>query len=626
MYTKRLKTIIFPLLLLTPLIIALQYFLLKSHFRYAFADVDWMFLLDYKQLSLQFKDPLTHLINGWDKWGVYTYQIYYIGLIEQLFGLDYRNFQIVTLIFKTIATLSIFPVVLLITKSKLAATLTTILYAISYSSVGVMYTVVTSGLFVAIPVMSLFFIWYWYLITKGKNSFLDISIGVVLFSLTLFLATERMYPLVPVVALIELFWWFKNGYSKTVLFQGLKRMSVFLALFLAVFLYRPSMFTLLSGNTMVTYEKFMSGNWQILLTPIISFGSTFLPREYWPTLGIPDINGFFAYLTSFLSGPFLIFSLLSIFLSFFLSRKPIRFILETLAPTLILAIVIYLLATHHLSIPESVRMSFDFANIIPAVVGVYAASLTLALFMEWLRGDKKDSLLISMVGGVAIALVFIIATWILADWVLIFTGVHRYLTIPAMGSSLLIGGLMTIIFKKFSMSKSKLPFAYMTLLLLIPLTIFNAKVISEHMRYELEFTGTDAKEHIRMKNKLWSYLDNFSKAEPSLFYFDESADYDNGYLDETTIMAGFNFWMRFRGSEIVDAKITPTILRSNLICPEPRSMCLGKVKELVTIRDGVKGILYGDIFYKSENFYAFRFVNRDIVNIKSEVAKAIGLE
>ncbi len=626
MYIKRLKAISFPLLLLTPLIIALQYFLLKSHLRYAFADVDWMFLLDFKQLSAMYNDPLSHLINAWNKGGAYTYQSYYIGLIEHFLGFDYRNFQIVTLVFKVIATLSVYPLIYLISKSRLAAFLTTILYAISYSSVGVMYTVVTSGLFVAIPVMNLFFIWYWRLIMKGTNSILDILIGVFLFYTTLFLATERMYPLVPVVVLIELFWWFKNRYSKIVLFQGLKRMSVFLALFLAIFLYRPSMFTLLSGNTMVTYEKFMSGNWQILLTPIISFGSTFLPREYWSTLGIPNMNSFFAYLTSFLSGSFFIFSLLSIFLSFFLSRRPIRFILETLTPTLILAIVVYILVTHHLSIPESVRMSFDFANIIPAVVGVYVASLTLALFMEWLRGDKKNSLLMSMVGGVVISLIFIIATWIFADWVLIFTGVHRYLTIPAIGSSLLIGGLMTTIFKKLSMSQSKLPFAYITLLLLIPLTIFNAKVIGDHMRYELEFTGTDAKEHIRMKNKLWSYLDNFSKAEPSLFYFDESADYNNGYLDETTVMAGFNFWMRFRGGEIVDSKLTPALLRSNLICPEPRSMCLSKVKELVTIRDGVKGILYGDMFYKSENFYAFRFVNRDIVNIKPEVAKAIGLE
>jgi len=129
-----------------------------------------------------------------------------------------------------------------------------------------------------------------------------------------------------------------------------------------------------------------------------------------------------------------------------------------------------------------------------------------------------------------------------------------------------------------------------------------------------------------MKNKLWSFLNNFSNSEPSIFYFDESADHDNGYFDETTVLAGFNFWMRFRGENIVDAKLTPALLRSNLICPEPRSMCLGKVKSLVTTQNGEKGIFYGHIFYKPENFYAFRFINKDIVDIKPEVMKAIGLE
>lgn len=161
---------------------------------------------------------------------------------------------------------------------------------------------------------------------------------------------------------------------------------------------------------------------------------------------------------------------------------------------------------------------------------------------------------------------------------------------------------------------------------LTPLIVFNANIIGEYFKYELEYAGTDAAGHIRMKNKLWSYLPNLSKTEPSIFYFDESADHDNGYFDETTVLAGFNFWMRFRGRDIVDSKLTPALLRSNLICNEPRSTCLSKVKEFVTVKDGVKGISYGGIFYKPENFYAFRFINRDIVDIRPEVVKIIGLE
>lgn len=623
---KKFKKDFLIFILLSLLVVGLQYFILQPHLRYGFADVDWSFLLSFKELSSLYHDPISHVINGWKKWGVYTYQMYYIGLNEQFFGLDYRVFQIVTLIFKVIATLSLYPVIYLITKSKLAAFLTTLIYAVAYSPVGVMYTVVTSGLFIAISVMNLFFVWYLKLINQGKNSLWGILISVILFSATLLLATERMYPLIPAVILIEFFWWFKNGYSKTILFQGLKRLSGFLVLFLAAFLYNPSIFTPVSGNIEVTYQKFMLGNWQVILSPIISLGSLFVPKDYWPIFGVPNINSIFAYIGFLLSGPMVIFSFLSIALSIFLSRKKIRFILNTLIFFLISALSVYVLSTHQLSIPDSVRMHFDFGYIIPALIGSYTVSLTLVLFTEWLNSGKKDILLISIVGGIALSLLFIITTWLAADWILVFFGVHRYLTIPAIGSSLLIAGLMTIAFRKLKAIKVTSSLSYLIFLLLVPLIIFNAKVIGDYFKYELEYAGTDAAGHIRMKNKLWSYLTNFSNTEPSIFYFDESADHDNGYFDETTIMAGFNYWMRFRGRDIVDAKLTPALLRSNLICPEPRSICLSKVKEFVTIKDGEKGVLYGNVFYKKENFYAFRFINRDIVDIREEVVKIIELD
>ena len=620
------KANLLPLLILIPLVAVLQYLILKPHLRYAFADVDWMFLLSFKQLSAQYYDPISHFINAWTQWGVYTYQVYYIGLIDQFFGFNYRNFQIVTLIFKIIATLSIYPVIFLITKSKLAAFLTTLIYAVAYSSVGVMYTVVTSGLFVAIPFMNLFFIWYWYLISKSENRFFQILPGVILFFITLLLATERMYPLIPTVILIEIFWWFKNGFSKVILLQGLKRLLIFTAPFLAAFLYHPSILTPVSGNAEVTYQKFLLGNWQVVLSPIISLGSLFVPKDFWPFFGTPVINNFFQYMGFLISGPFIVFTVLSVLLSVFLSKSKFKFLLDILIANTFLSIAVYFLSTHELHIPDSSRMHFDFGYIIPALIGSFVLSFTLAIFREWLRGGKKSNLLIGAVGGVVIAFVFIVITWLPADFVLVFFGVHRYLTIPAIGSSLLIACLMTVMFNKMRTIKSLRNFAFIIFLLLLPLTLFNSKVVSDHMKYELEFAGTDSAGHIRMKEKLWSYLGNLSKSEPSVFYFDESQDHENGYFDETTVMAGFNYWMNIRGNNIVYPPLTHVLLRSNLICQEPKSMCLSKVKSLVTTSDGGKGILYGDVFYKAENFYAFRFIDKDIVDIKPEIVKVIGLE
>lgn len=619
------KATLLPLLILAPLVAVLQYLILKPHLRYAFADVDWIFLLSFKQLSLKYYDPVRHFINAWTQWGVYTYQVYYIGLIEQFFGFNYRNFQIVTLIFKIIATLSIYPLILLVTRSKIAAFLTTLIYAVTYSSVGVMYTVVTSGLFVAIPFMNLFFIWYWYLISKSENRFYQILLGVILFFITLLLATERMYPLIPVIFSIEIFWWFKNAFSKDALLQGLKRLLIFAVPFLVAFLYHPSILTPVSGNAEVTYHKFLLGNWQVILSPMISLGSLFVPKDFWPFFGTPVANNFFQYIGFLISGPFITFTILSILFSVFLSKKKVKFLMDILVCNTVLSVAVYYLSTHELHIPNSNRMHFDIGYIIPALIGSYVVSFTLALFREWLRDEKKNSLLISMVGGIAIAFVFIVTTWIPADYVLVFFGVHRYLTVPAIGSSLLVACLMTAMFNKMQTKKYFRQFAFIIFLPLIPLALFNSKVISDHMKYELEFAGTDSVGHIRMKEKLWSFLGNLSKSEPSVFYFDESQDHDNGYFDETTVMAGFNYWMNVRGNGVVNPPLVHVLLRSNLICPEPRNMCLNKVKSMITAKDGGKGILYGDVFYKKENFYAFRFVNRDIVDIRPEVVEAIGL-
>lgn len=626
MVFKGLKASSLSILILIPIVILLENYILAPHLRYSFADVDWNFLLSFKELSKLYHSPINHIINGWKIWGVYTYQLYYIGLIENVFGMDYRNFQIATHIFKIIATLSIYPVILLVTKSRLAAFLTTIIYAFAYSSIGVMYTVVTSGLFVAIPFMSIFFIWYWYLLKKGKNSFWEIIIWEFLFFITLLLATERMYPLIPTVILIELFWWFKNNFSKVVFYHGLKRLAPFIVLFLGIILYKPSIFIEMSGNVSITYQKFMLGNWQVFLSPLISLGGLFLPKDYWRILGEPNINGISSYVVFLLSGPFVIFFCLSILLSLFLSNKPIKFLFNTLSITFVLGLLIYVLSTHHLTIPESVRMHFDFGYIIPALLGSYIISVTLFSYKEWLNDGKKNDLLISMIGGITLAFLFIITTWIAADWVLVFFGVHRYLTIPSIGSSLFIACFIVIIFNKIKTIRSIRFLSYLIFLVLIPLFLFNAKVIKDYFQYELEYAGTDAAGHTRMKNKLWSYLGGISKTEPSIFYFDESQDHDNGYFDETTIMAGFTSWMRFRGSDIVPKELTPGLLRSNLMCVQDRSMCLSKVKELTTQRDGEKGILYGDIFYKTKNFYAFRFIDKDIVDITPEIVRAIGLD
>lgn len=621
---KRVDSAIFLILVL--IVVILQYFILAPHLKYGFADIDWAYLLNFKQLSSLYHDPFSHLLNAWRGSGVYMYQVYYIGLIEHFFGFDYRNFNITTHVFKTIAAISIYPLVLLITKRKMTAFLASVFFAVTYPSVGAMFMVITSGLYVAIIGMSIFLCWYAFIVKSNRDSLLDILVATALFVIALVLTTERMYPLIAVVVIIELFWWYRNGFSRIILKNLLRRLAPLLILIILVLLLKPSVVTIFFGNTPVILSKIADGNWQMLMNPFISLGSLFVDKDHWVIFGaLPNLDpvSYFSFLTQ---RPLVIFSLITIFFAAFVSKNPVRFSILTLSMTAFFSVMAYVAVSHRLDIPVDKRLHYDISVLVPTLIGGYVLSFCVALFKEWLFTSKRNVLIITTVGGVVMAFVFIIITWILADWILIFYSIHRYLVVPAIGSSISIAGIATLVFDKLHRSQDTRYLSW-TIFLFVPFFIvYNAGVVSNYFNYELNIVGMDAQQHIRMKSKLWSYLNNFSKSEPSVVYFDESVDYKNGYFDETTVMAGFNYWMRFRGNDIVEAKLTPAILRSNLICQEVRSMCLDKVKGYVTIQNGVKGLLYGGVFYKGEDFYAFRFVNKDIVNIRTEVVKSIGLE
>ena len=156
------------------------------------------------------------------------------------------------------------------------------------------------------------------------------------------------------------------------------------------------------------------------------------------------------------------------------------------------------------------------------------------------------------------------------------------------------------------------------------MAIYNQS-IANYFANELDSAGTRASEHIRMKGKLLSYIKNLSESEPSVFFFDESADSSNSYFNETTVLAGFNFWIMFRGNHILPIK-APKLIRSYFLCGGNGKFCPEKLQQAVVANNGVKGLQFDNTFYKAKNFYAFRFINRDLYNITDEVKTTLDLK
>jgi|SRR3989344_3677707 len=619
-------------LIIFPIVAILQYIILKPHLLYGFADIDWAGLLLYKNIS----NPLTldSFLQVFSRSGIYTTQYYFIGIQESFFGLDYHKYNLVAYVLKFLSTISVFPLFYVITKRKLIATMGTLIYAFSFTSIAALYSVMTTINYLGIIFMNIFLWLYWYLAQKNKLDWKLILLIIASFYLALLAATERMYPLALFVIIGEFFYISVQKFSKISVMLGIKRLLSLFIPVIVLLIFKPSIHQdLISflGNSQLTLRKIAEGNWHLLFTPFAALGSMFIPKEYTLFFGEINLNSLSDYLIFLLNGPLFIFGSITLLAGLMLSKNPRRFIVTTFVFLIPLMIASFYIATNRLGINPNLtdawgklRMYFDPPFVMPPVlIGIFILSLACAFLLEWIK--TKENLTLTLFLGPLFAFFFIFLTWLPADLVLVFMGIHRYLTIPAIGVSLLMATIITLIYDKLRSIRILKPLSFSIFLLLIPLfTIYNQS-ITNYFANELDSAGTRASEHIRMKGKLLSYVNNLSETEPSVFFFDESQDSINSYFNETTVLAGFNFWIMFREDHILPIE-APRLIRSYFLCGGNGKFCPEKIREAVIEKNGIKGLQFDGTFYKPDNFYAFRFINRDLYNITNELKLALGLK
>lgn len=625
------------LLILILLIIGL--FILNSlifsnQLNYGFRDVDWVMLYYFKLFG---NLSLDHLLQAIKLFGAYTYELYYVGFLEKFLGLNFVHLHQATQLFKIISAISLYILILKIFKRKLLAFLSSIIYTMSYTHAGPLFMLSTGGYFFASIFMNLFLLSYYYALTAKKNLKWIVTAGILL-EVTLVLNTERMYPLLLLIPLVEFLYLTLNKWEKDLFKLSLKRLAlIFLPLIVFAFIYlvelrsisinagfAPSQFFVQVGERM---KSVLNGNWQLLLYPFASLGSIFFYGDYWKFLGQANFQSLWQYVSFLIIGPILRLSFITFFLLSFMYRRPFKLTAIIIAMTFIFGLLIYALFINWQNINPSMQIHFD-PNLItiPAIFGFYILILNCIFFISWFKNkDIKFSLLIA---GLSFAILFIILTWIASDIQLLFMGPQRYLSIPSIGTSLFIAGILIMIFDKLRRINFTKQFAWVIFLILIPLIFVNYQTANDFFSYELKYAGMRADDQTRMKDASHKLVPNISRQDQSLFYFDETADKDNGYFDESTIMAGFEFWTRVNADGTLNNFPEPGMMRTNVQCPEhTHASCLKILEEGLVVKDGVRGFLYKDTirgqeeprFYKLSNFYALRFINKDIVDIKKEV-------
>ncbi len=615
-------------ILLLFLIVILNGLVFSNQLNYGFRDVDWQVLYYFKSFG---KLSLNHLIPEIKVLGVYIPESYYVGLLEKWIGLNFSQLHLFTHLLKVISAISLYVLILRVFKRKRLAFLTSLIYTVSYTHAGVLFQLSSGGYFLAIIFMNLFLMTYYNCFVDKRKRWLIIS--SVLLPMTLILKPERMYPLILFLIIIELFMLFSGRFRKG-------RLAIFIPLIIMYPFYSllftkgvpagfaPGQFAVGLG---IKVKSILNGNPHLLSEPFASLGSIFLYGDYRKLLGQLNFSSLTAYLLSLVFGPVSRLGLVTFVIFSSVNGKVLRPVLFTLLAMLAFGMALYALNINWQNIPPSLRIHFDTDLIaIPAMFGFYFFFLAILFLWRYLKSSNQN--LIIPIIGITFASLFILMTWASSDIQLIFMGPQRYLSIPSIGVSLFMAWVILTIYEGLKKGKAR-QFAWVIFLLLGLIIFVNYNVANNFFNDELNFAGVRATDQNRMKDDFRSLLGEINTQDRSLFYFDETQDTDNAYFDEGAVLAGFEYWLKFNKDGTLNNMPTPGMMRSTRQCPEHTHLnCIKVLAKGLGMENGEKGIWYQDplrgnvpFFYKLNNFHAYRFDNKKIIDIRQEVLRELGL-
>ncbi len=612
-------------IILIPIIFILQFSLLKVILMFGISSEDWLLLFDHK-IGGGFGNFFDKLSNIFFDKGIYsTTYIFYIGFLQDLFKGNYQAYQTTNIIFKTLATLSLYPLVLMIFKRRLLAFLTTTLYAISYSSAGALQFVVKGSDYIGIFLMNIFLITYYLSYKNKKISFLYLT--TILLFLSFIFSPIRIYPLLLFVILIEFFVWVKRKGAVGLIFACL-RLTLLLSPFLILLLFLPKSTEGYLNGPLVVLRFLSYGNYQLLLTPFSGLGYTFLPNDYWGIFGKFSFNNFKDYLSFLFHGPVIIYPILTILIGFLLTKRPKYFIIGIIFTNFIFEIVTYFFVTNIRGVVGPNVKGFYEISTYAIFFGFFVISIAISSLIVWLKNRRSNVLLLSLFIGPIFSSVFLWGTWlIIGDSLNYVEGIHWYLIIPPIGSSLFISSLMVLGFDKIKEVVNPYLRSITIIclfLIILPIYLISSREINTVFG-KLHHLGYGASDQEEMKTKLLVHLKNPIDEKPALFYLDTSEDVDTpSEYYPVTLISGFGEKMHFRDWQVINGCVGLIYDKDTL-------------KKSVVVENGVKGFtgsslcVYNyfsvgrpEVFYKPENFYAFKLKNKGVTDIKENTLKELG--
>lgn len=649
---KRSKLWIF--LLCAGIVFFIQFTILQPVIQFRLFDSqDWLYLNIYRSLKFLDPNPFSQVINSWVNIGLHEVsQIYYIGILSDFFGSNYQPYQIANVLLKTAATISLFPLILIIFRNKLMAFLSTLIFGINSATAGSLQIIALGEEFLAVIFLNLFLIMYYY--TVSKNSKLLLFLSTLFFLLTFLIATPRMFPLLLLIPLIEVYWLLKNKKLKNLKFSIRRLLLYFIPIILiSLFVPTSSSDFQFNNSSFRLLKDILNGNWHNLLDPFVGIGWMLLTNDFWKffgTLGAETFKSFGSYITFLFSGPFLIFGGLTVILSLILSKKPAKFFLLTFGLYFISLILMFFVANDNYRIFETILKTDNLGRFIvirdpnvlaldspehfiftkfPTILGIYILIVAFVTFLEW-RKNRENRLLQAVWAGSIFSVIFHFPGWVIQGHLINdYSSIHRYFLVPATGISVFLAAILTMLYERRRRGK-------IFVLLLISAIIFTL-LKSNQSAIKQEYLGLNP-ERIKFVDQQMlhdKFIDKFGDSLGNgdvLFYFDLSSKKlgkSKQYYKEALIVSDIGRWIKLR--------------KENMMFT-----CMGAFTDLEALKNSIK-IVDGQInfvfpgqcdyqdreigirrsnethLYSLENLRAIRLENGEFIDIKEQLIKQLAV-
>lgn len=615
-------------LFLVGLVTISQFVLASKHLEFGFFTDDWLFLSAYRSNVI---NPILDILNAWKNIGSHNFaHAYYIGVLYNFFGLDYFSYHFLNQILKIIATLSLYPLVLIISKNKLLAFLSTLFYSFHYSPFGTLDNASRGEDFIAIISMNLFLFAYYFVLRKGYYStFLVMGFAIWLI-FTIFIDPTRLFPLIVVIPFIELLnitQSYRLGLISNVKKEikvSVQRLLILYLPFIPLFLISPHSITVQLSYSSQIFEKLRDGNWQLLLTPFASLGSMYIPKQAWFIFSNPVYSDLGSYLAFLLPGIIVIFLIFYSAMSFFISEKPLKFVLRSLGLNLFFAALVFIASHNWIFLDQKTRAPVDPGTyLIPALIGMFIFSVIISLFLDWKESNKKNNLLPPLFIGPLFSLVFIYLTWFFADINSIFTGVHAYLNIPSIGVSVSLAALLSLFYSKIKSTNVLGKVMPIVLIAIMLGSYFKISTIAvdDYFSYWLD-NGLRATDQRRIMDQFWDEVEKserYSEDNLPIINLDTaSGEYKDGAYYAEVIIWRLASWfdLKFKKDKerrfnLCDIEIFGKAELDKFVRVEGNKLISNKCE--------IKA-------YEIKNFYSFKFKDQSLVPNREEVLGELGIK